>query len=203
MVGPFSQKIRIASVGAVLSLALLAVPAFAAKAASKTAAAPAAGPVDLNTATQKQLEDLPGVGAATAKKIIAGRPYSSVADLAKAGVTAKTIQKISPLVTVSAAAAAPAPAPAPAPKPAPAPAAAPASRPAPAAPARPAPAAQPAQRPLMPGMVWVNLDTKVFHREGDKWYGNTKHGKYMTEADAVKAGYREAKKGGVAAKPKS
>ncbi len=29
--------------------------------------------------------------------------------------------------------------------------------------------------------------------EGDRWYGNTKHGKYMTEADAIKAGYRESK----------
>jgi hypothetical protein len=42
-------------------------------------------------------------------------------------------------------------------------------------------------------MVWVNTETKVFHREGDKWYGNTKHGKYMNEADALKAGYRESK----------
>jgi hypothetical protein len=47
-------------------------------------------------------------------------------------------------------------------------------------------------------MVWVNLETKVFHREGDPWYGKTKNGKWMTEADAVKAGYREAKKGGKA-----
>ena len=42
-------------------------------------------------------------------------------------------------------------------------------------------------------MVWVNLDTKVFHREGDRYYGKTKNGKFMTEADAVKGGYREAK----------
>ena len=42
-------------------------------------------------------------------------------------------------------------------------------------------------------MVWVNTETRVFHREGDRWYGNTKHGKYMTEADALKAGYRESK----------
>ncbi len=42
------------------------------------------------------------------------------------------------------------------------------------------------------GMVWVNLSSKVYHREG-KFYGKTKRGKFMSEDDAKKAGYREAK----------
>ena len=48
----------------------------------------AAATVDLNKATVEELEELPGVGPATAKKIVAGRPYTKVDDLAKAGVPA-------------------------------------------------------------------------------------------------------------------
>jgi competence protein ComEA len=67
--------------------------------------------IDLNTASEKELESIKGVGPATAKKIIAGRPYSSVDDLAKAGVSVKTIEGMKPLVTVGKPAAAlPAPA---------------------------------------------------------------------------------------------
>jgi competence protein ComEA len=58
-------------------------------------------PLDLNTATAKELADeLPGVGEVTAKKIVDGRPYKSIDDLAKAGVPARTIDAIRPLVTV-------------------------------------------------------------------------------------------------------
>lgn len=167
----------------------------AAKETRGAPASPSGARLDLNTASEKDLEALPAVGAATAKKIIAGRPYSSVADLSKAGVPAKTIEKISPLVTVSAKAAAPSSAVA-------APAASASTSGSAAATSKPASsssssssaaASAPAQAPPVKGMVWVNTETKVFHREGDKWYGNTKHGKYMTEADALKAGYRESK----------
>ena len=42
------------------------------------------------------------------------------------------------------------------------------------------------------GDVWVNTATKTFHK-GGKWYGTTKSGKFMSERDALKAGYRPAK----------
>ena len=136
-----------------------------------------AAKVDLNTAGQKELEALPGVGSAMAKKIIAGRPYSSPADLSKAGIPAKTVKKITPLVSVGT-------------MPAVTPSA---TKVAPTAPKGQTPAVTAAPAPAGKGMVWVNNETKVFHREGDYWYGKTKKGEYMTEADALKAGYREAK----------
>jgi hypothetical protein len=39
----------------------------------------------------------------------------------------------------------------------------------------------------------VNSETHVYHKEGSKWYGKTKQGKYMSEADAVKEGDKPAK----------
>jgi competence protein ComEA len=60
--------------------------------------------LDLNKATVEEMEaDLPGVGPATAKKIVSGRPYSSVDDLAKAGVPKRVIESIRPHVTFGAA----------------------------------------------------------------------------------------------------
>jgi hypothetical protein len=42
------------------------------------------------------------------------------------------------------------------------------------------------------GKVWVNTDTGVYHK-GGQWYGATKQGKFMTEEEATKAGYRASK----------
>jgi len=42
------------------------------------------------------------------------------------------------------------------------------------------------------GKVWVNTETGVYHK-GGQWYGATKQGKFMTEQEASKAGFRPAK----------
>jgi hypothetical protein len=104
---------------------LMTVPSIIAQGQVGKSAVSAAK-IDINSATQKELEGLPSVGEATAKKI---QSTTAIANT-------------------------------------------------------PPPAA---------GMVWVNLETKVYHKEGDRWYGKTKNGKYMNEADAIKAGYRAVK----------
>ncbi|MGE5214519.1 MAG: signal peptide protein [Nitrospirota bacterium] len=42
------------------------------------------------------------------------------------------------------------------------------------------------------GKVWVNTETHMYHKEGSRFYGTTKKGKYMTEAEAIKEGNKAA-----------
>lgn len=57
-------------------------------------------PVDVNTASQAELEAVKGVGPATAKKIIANRPFKSLDELSKAGLSAKKIESFKSSLTV-------------------------------------------------------------------------------------------------------
>ncbi len=195
-----------------------------------------AAQVNLNTATQQQLEKLTSIGPTRARKIVANRPYKSVDDLSRAGIPAATITKIRSMVTVTS-------------SPSPQTVAKPITPdPKPATPdkspklvdlnkateaelqevsgigeayskriidGRPymkiddlsktgIPAATidkiksqvtvgGAVAPPAKGMVWVNLESKLYHKESSRWYGNTKSGKYMSEAEAQKAGYKSSK----------
>jgi hypothetical protein len=60
------------------------------------------------------------------------------------------------------------------------------------APATPPPSAADIADAKTKGLVWVNLNTKVYHKSDAPTYGTTKHGQFMTEADAQKAGYKAA-----------
>jgi hypothetical protein len=45
------------------------------------------------------------------------------------------------------------------------------------------------------GQVWVNTSTKVYHDSSSQFYGSTKAGKFMSEKDAIAAGYHKSKSG--------
>jgi len=63
---------------------------------AKTGDASKAELVDINSATEAQLKELPGIGDAYSKKIIAGRPYANKTQLvSKSIVPQATYDKIS------------------------------------------------------------------------------------------------------------
>lgn len=83
------------------------IPTLAAVAAPLQAAPSSDGParLDLNTATEVELEELPGIGATLAARIVARRseigPYTSIEQLRDvSGVGAKLYAQIEPLVMV-------------------------------------------------------------------------------------------------------
>ena len=85
-----------------ISTLLLSVGTLAGAPQKKT---PPAKPLDLNTATAEELQQLPGIGATLSKAIVHLReksgPFRRVEDLlAVPHITRKTIEKIRPYVSV-------------------------------------------------------------------------------------------------------
>lgn len=157
---------------------------------------------DVNSATEEELEALPGVGKTYAKKIIDGRPYHTEADLVKAGIPQGTVDKIKGSIKYGkvrktkaakkteskTATKAPARTEQQAPSKAPAKAEPRTAH----KPTREESSEQTARVPPRKGMVWVNTESMVYHTEGDHWYGNTKSGQFMTEQEAIKFGARKS-----------
>lgn len=58
-------------------------------------------PVNINTASVEQLQNIPEVGPVIAKDIVAGRPYTTAEDLKRVrGIGDKTFEKMKARVTV-------------------------------------------------------------------------------------------------------
>ena len=82
-----------------LLLAVFIAAAPACREGRRPPPAQAAVVVDLNSATEAQLEALPGIGKAYAGKIIEGRPYDNKRQLVTRGIlTERIYSRIVPLV---------------------------------------------------------------------------------------------------------
>jgi len=176
------KSILTALLALLISICIPASTAFAAEKAGTTHTA--TKKVDLNTASADQLQELPGIGPAYAKKIIDNRPYNSASDLSKAGIPASTIDKISSRVTTSHAAKAQPRTPSRTPQAT--------SQSEKSSAKTKASSSSKAEGTAGAGKVWLNTDSNIYHREGSRWYGTTKSGKYVTEQEAKAAGARAA-----------
>jgi hypothetical protein len=147
-------------------------------AAEKVTKETKAAKVDVNNASEDELQELPGIGETYAKKIIDGRPYKTEADIVNAGIPQSTVAKIKDSIKFGKVKTKKTP-----------------KQTETKAVSKTAtnPDEQTAKVPPRKGMVWVNTETNVYHKEGDRWYGKTQKGEFMTEKDAIKYGAHASK----------
>jgi competence protein ComEA len=93
--------------GALLALSLVLAAGTTALAQSDKPAAAAKAAINLNTATVDQLADLPGVGKATAQRILEYRSkqggFKKIEELMNVkGIGEKSFLKLKPMITVAA-----------------------------------------------------------------------------------------------------
>lgn len=93
---------RFTSFAFMISIAFILAPGVNSALAAKKADAQKGVPslVDINSATQEQLEGIKGIGPSIAKKVIVGRPYKSIDELSRAGISERAIDALSPFVFI-------------------------------------------------------------------------------------------------------
>ena len=78
------------------------VPKGAGTPGTAVLAAAQGAPLNINTATVDQLKALPGIGDAYAKRIVAGRPYSSKSQLVSKGILPRAAyEKVQSMIIAS------------------------------------------------------------------------------------------------------